>query len=135
MIALLSYIFYPNPGNATYASPKALALLILCAALVAASIAVKIWRGKLKNPVTKKLTASWSSAFFWFGISGAILVVARVENIQFIAMRALWLFWSGAVLLFFLTQFRRYRQKNYEVLPTVNVVDSREKYLPGKRRN
>ena len=31
---ILSYLFYPNPGNAGYGSPKAILLLGICATFV-----------------------------------------------------------------------------------------------------
>ena len=132
----LSYLFWPNPGNATYQSPKAIALLIACVVLAIFSVGIRLWRRNLQNPVTKKLSASWGSAAFWFGLSGAVMVVARVEQIQFLAMRFLWVLWAAFACLYLFFQLRRFRQKHYEVLPKVKLAeDPREKYLPTKKKH
>ena len=131
---ILSYLFYPNPGNAAYTSPKALLLLAVCAGLLLIAASIKVWRMKLKNPVTKKLSGTWPASFLWFGIVGLVLVVSRVENIQFLAMRFLWVLWGASFFLFVFFQAKRYRMRNYEVLPKVVSTDPRSKYLPGKKK-
>ncbi|MBI3331517.1 hypothetical protein HYZ99_00985 [Candidatus Peregrinibacteria bacterium] len=131
----LGYWFYPNPANASYDSPKAMALLGACALLVLLGIALRVWRGKLENPITRKLSATWSSTAIWFGLAGLIMVVSRVEQIQFVSMRALWVVWGAllAVCLFF--QMRRYRQRHYTILPNVKTDDPRDRYLPAKKKH
>lgn len=130
----LSYLFWPNPGNADYSNPKVIALLILCALLVLGSFIVRRWRAGIVNPMTKKLSRSWSGAMAWFGIAGLIMVVSRVEDIQFLAMRFLWVLWGLIALAYVLIQLRLFRARHYEVLPKETVIDPRDKYLPGKRR-
>jgi len=131
---ILSYLFYPNPGNAAYISPKALLLLAVCIGLLLLAGVFKLWRTRLKNSVTKKLSGTWPASLFWFGIVGLIMIVARVENIQFLAMRFLWVLWSVSFLLFVFFQAKRYRMRNYEVLPKISSTDPRSKYLPSKKK-
>lgn len=134
LLQFLSFFFYPNPGNASYGSPKSLSLLILCVLLIAGAAALSVWRHKLKNPVTKKLSRSWPTASFWFGFTGLILIVARVEQIQFIAMRMWWVLWIAIAILYIFLQFRLFRARHYEVLPKEVRKDPREKYLPKKQK-
>ena len=130
----LVYIFYPNPANASWDSPKALALLIVCGALVLGSFWVKHWRKSLENPVTKKLSRSWSRSAFWFGLTGLFLVLARLETISYVSMRLWWFFWGGALILYLGVQLRLYRARHYEVLPTEKDVDPRQQYLPKRKK-
>lgn len=130
----LGYFFYPNPGGASYTSASMLTLIALCCVLVALSIAIRLWRTRLQNPVTKKLSRSWSSAAFWFGVVGLLLVVCRVEGIQFLAMRSFWGVWLLAALVYLFFQWKIYRARHYEILPKVTVTDPRSRYLPGKAR-
>lgn len=130
---LIIYLFWPNPGNATYESPKAMALLILCAVMVAGALALKFWRKSLKNGVTRKLSRSWPAASFWFGLIGLILVVCRVEGISYLSMRFLWVIWGLSLLLYLYLQIRLFRARHYEVLPRDDQKDPRLKYLPKKK--
>ncbi|NOS67004.1 MAG: hypothetical protein HOO67_01400 [Candidatus Peribacteraceae bacterium] len=130
----LAYLFYPNPGRLTYSSPVIIAALVACAALVVLSFAIKYWRGQVQNAVTKKLSRAWSSISFWFGLTGLVLVVARVEKIQFVAMRFLWVLWALVLILLIALQWRIFRSRHYEVLPRVGKVDPRDQYLPGKKK-
>jgi hypothetical protein len=131
---MLQYLFWPNPVSATYGDPKVLALLGLCAALIIGSFVLSFWRRKQSNPMTRKLSASWPRAALWFGVIGLVLVVSRVESIQFFAMRFLWVLWAVCILLFLLFQAKRWRTRHYELLPTVVTHDPRDKYLPRKKR-
>lgn len=128
------YLFWPNPGNADYDSPKALALLIVCALMIVISIGLSFWRKKQGNPIMKKLSRSWASASFWFGLVGLILVVSRVEQIQFIAARVLWIVWAAALAFYLFVQIRSFRARYYTVLPHEPILDPRSKYLPKKKR-
>lgn len=110
-----------------------LALLGVCFALVIVSFGIRYWRRVLRNPVTKKLSTSWSSASFWFGAVGMVLVVCRVEAIQFLAMRALWGMWLLAGVLYVIVQVISFRRRHYTVLEKMQVVDERDKYLPRKK--
>lgn len=134
LVQFFSFFFYPNPGNAYYSSPKSLALLIFCVLLMVAAAGISIWRRRLSNAVTKKLTRSWSAASFWFGFSGLLLVIARVEQIQFLAMRILWVIWIAIAVFYIFLQWKFFRMRHYEVLPKEVSHDPRAKYLPKKRR-
>lgn len=134
MNTLLSYLFWPNPGNASYDSPKALALLVLCIGMVIASFAVSYWRKHKASQPLRKVSKSWPVMLFWFGLVGAVLLVARIEQIQFIAMRFLWVVWLALLLLIAYLQVRIYRNRYYEVLPMAKVSDPRSKYLPKRKR-
>lgn len=134
MMPFLTYLFYPNPGQLTYSSPSVIALLIVCAGLVVLSFAIKYWRGRVQNAVTKKLSRAWSSISFWFGLVGLLLTVSRVEKIQFIAMRFMWVLWVLFLVLLVILQWRIFRARHYEVMPRVGKTDPRDQYLPGKKR-
>lgn len=133
-MSILTYLFWPNPGTSSYGNPLALSLLLLCCGLIVLSFVLGVWRGRLRNPVTRKLSASWPSVALWFGIVGIVLTVSRVEGIQFIGMRAWWILWAAAAAGFVLLQLRRFRTKHYEVLPKERVIDTRDPYLPRKKR-
>ncbi len=134
LLQFFSFFFYPNPGNADYSSPKSIALMVFCALLIVGAGAVSVWRRRLQNAVTRKLSRSWSTAMVWFGISGLLLVIARVEQIQFVSMRILWVVWFVIALFFIILQMRLFRARHYEVLPKEVSRDPRAKYLPKKRR-
>jgi hypothetical protein len=133
MINVLSYIFWPNPGNAHYDSPKAMALIIICALMVVGSFVLSQWRKKASAGM-RKSSKSWPTASFWFGLIGLVLVVARVEQIQFIAMRLWWILWALFLVLFIGFQVKNYRARHYEVIPTITEDDPRAKYLPKKKK-
>ncbi len=134
MMNTLTYLFHPNPGRLTYASPSVIAILVLCAALIVLSFGISYWRKQLQNAVTKKLSRAWSSTVFWFGIVGLVLAVSRVEKIQFIAMRFLGVLWVLFLLLAVILQWRLFRMRHYAVLPRAGKTDPRDRYLPGKKR-
>lgn len=92
-----------------------------------------MWRRKCADPMVRKFTRSWASALLWFGVSGLILVIARVEYIQFLAMRFWWLVWLVCLLLYVVFQYRIVRQRYYRVIPQEHMEDPREKYLPKAR--
>jgi len=131
-MSVFSYLFSPNPGYAFYDSPKVLSLLILCGGFVVISVGLRLWR-RQTDPVLKRLSRSWSSAVFWFGLSGLVLIVSRVENISFLSMRFLWVVWivCGGVYLWF--QVKMIRMKYYKTVPQERDEDPREKYLPTKK--
>jgi hypothetical protein len=134
MNAFLMYLFWPNPGSSGYANPKALALLVVCVVLIAGALAVSTWRSRQSNPRMKRLSRSWSVASFWFGFVGLLLVVARVEEIQFLAMRFLWVLWAIAAVLYILLQVKLFRARFYEELPIQRSDDPRQAYLPKRKR-
>lgn len=131
---LLSYLFWPNPGNADYSSPKSLALLAVCLLFILGGILFSFWRKRQTHTVFKRLSAHWSAAAFWFGCIGIVLVVARVEEIQFIAMRFLWVLWIGALAAFLWFQVRQFRARYYRPLPATRTDDPRAAYLPRKKK-
>ena len=73
--SLLHYFFYPNPGHASYGDSWVIGILAACAALVLLSFAIRLWRSRQENPITKKLSRSWASASFWFGITGMFFLL------------------------------------------------------------
>lgn len=87
----------------------------------------------MKNPITRNLSSSWSSALFWFGFVAAFLIVSRVETIQFLSMRLLWLFWGLFAALYVFFQILNFRRRHYTVLERAQVIDEREKYLPKSK--
>lgn len=131
---VFSYIFWPRPPATGYDNPKIQAVLVVCALLVVASFALRYWRRKLRNPQTKKLSKSWSSAAFSFGVVGVILAVARAEDISYISMRFWWVLWVAFLALYLFMQFRLFRAKHYEMLPKQEFSDPRDKYLPKKKK-
>ena len=127
---MLSYWFYPNPGSTSYGNPKVLLLFALCALLVAGSFLFSAWRKRVSNPVAKRLSHAWPSAMRWFGGIGAALVIARVEEIQFLAMRAFWLLWVLSFAAYVLVQLWKFRVRHYTIVPKAYVEDPRARYLP-----
>ena len=127
---MLSYWFYPNPGSADYDSPKVLIIFGVCILLFVGSFLISRWRQRPSNPVTKKLSRSWVRAMRLFAFIGTFLAICRVEEIQFFAMRFLWLLWGLALLGFFALQIWLWRKKHYTVVEKQKVDDPRDKYLP-----
>lgn len=135
MTDLLSYLFYPNPGRLTYGSPGAMGLFAVTGALILLSIGIRMWRTRQTSALTKKLSRSWSGIAMTFGIVGLVLLVARVEKIQFLAMRFGWVLWAALLLLTVFLQFRVFRMRHYDVLPRAAAPQNpRAKYLPGKKK-
>ena len=134
MHSFLVYLFWPNPANATYSSPKSLILLVVCGGLLLVSIAIRMWRRRIQSGRLRKLSKSWGTASFWFGVTGLIMVVARAEQIQYLSMRFLWVVWVVLALLYLFLHVRLYRARYYEVLPTMQSEDPREKYLPKSKK-
>jgi len=128
------YWFYPNPGLAGYNKPSIIALIVICAVLIIGSFALSYWRSHLENAVTKKLSKTWSSVMFWFGIVGIIMVISRVHQIQFFAMRFLWVLWVLGLAVYGFLQMRIFRSRHYEVIKQERVIDPRDRYLPGKKK-
>jgi Ca2+/Na+ antiporter len=133
MKQFLIYWVWPNPGSWVYTDPKVLSAIILSLVLVFGSFALSAWRRKQSNPQTRSLSSSWSSASFWFGLIALFLIVCRVEYIQFLAMRALWLVWFASLALYIVFQVLQFRRRHYTILGRPTIVDVREKYLPRKK--
>ena len=134
MNAFLTYLFWPNPGNATYDSPKAVALIVVCLLMMVLAFVISFWRKKKASQPMRKISKTWSGAAFWFGLVGLILVVARAEQIQYVSMRFMWVLWLGFLLLYAYFQVKLYRNRYYEVIPSQPTIDPRSKYLPKKKR-
>ena len=129
----LIYLFWPNPGVSTYSETTVVAMLLFCVTLLVGAFLLKLWRYRLQNAVTKKLTRTWSSAFFWFAFVGLLLIVSRVEGIQFLGMRFWSVLWGLLLALYIFLQLRQFRARHYQILPTMKREDPREKYLPKKK--
>lgn len=133
MSDFLTYLFWPNPGNVYYSSPKVMLVLIVALLMIVGSFALSWWRKNKASAAVRKVSKAWAPSLLWFGLTAVILAVARVEQIQFVAMRFLWVIWGALILVIAYFQVRVYRNRYYEVLPTENVVDPRSKYLPKKK--
>lgn len=129
----LSYWFWPNPGGWHYTDSRVMTLMGVCVVLILLSFAIRLWRKRLTNSVTSKLSRSWSSAAFWFGLTGLFLAASRVETIQFLSMRSLWVLWLLCIVLYAFFQVIQFRRRHYTVLARTNVIDERDRYLPKRR--
>ncbi|PIR48737.1 hypothetical protein COU80_03505 [Candidatus Peregrinibacteria bacterium CG10_big_fil_rev_8_21_14_0_10_55_24] len=108
---------------------------MVCGFFVLFSIAVRFWRRRSSNPSFKRLSRSWASAAFWFGLVGFVFIVARVEQISFLAMRFLWVLWGISFAVYLWFQVRLFRLRYYATLPSQVTEDPRTKYLPSKKKN
>jgi phosphatidylglycerophosphate synthase len=131
---ILAYIFDPHPEPVGYGNAKVIALLVLALVLMVSSIVLRMWRARQQNPMTRKLSRSWPTAAFWFGASALVMVVARTEDVLFIAMRFFWVLWILALVAFVVIQWRLFSARHYTVVKTISRDDPREKYLPKKKR-
>ena len=130
---IFTYLFWPNPGNASYENPKVILLLTICSVMILGSFLLKLWNKRQADALKKKLSRSWSRTSFWFGIVGLVLVVSRIEQIQFVAMRIWWLVWILALAAYVCIQIKSWKLRYYKVLPKKKENDPREKYLPKKK--
>ena len=134
MTQFLSYWFYPNLGTAPYDNPKVMTALIVSIACIALAFAIMWWRKSIRNPITKKLSSSWSMAAFWFGIVGVMLTVSRAEGIQFLSMRILWVVWGLALAAYVFFQVLQFRRRHYTVVEKQKSTSELDRYLPKKKR-
>lgn len=132
---ILSYLFWPNLGVSSYDNPKVLALIVVCVGLVIASFIVRFWIRKTATPVLRKIAKGWPTALLSLGLTGLLLIVSRVEGVQYLSMRVLWIVWAAAAVFYAFLQIKKYRQRYYEVLPAVSVEDPRSKYLPKRKKH
>ena len=130
----LGYIFWPHPPHAAFFSVKVQIAFWICVAFVAVSVALRLWRNGIKNSVTKKLSKSWASTLQWYGLIGIVLVVARVVEAQYIAMRLWWIVWLVSLCVYVFVQVRMWRSRHYEIIPSKTVSDPRDPYLPSRKR-
>ena len=135
---MLGYLFYPNPGNTEYSSPKVIILFALCALLIVASFGISTWRKKTSNSVSRRLSKSWPGMMRIFAVIGVVLILSRAEEIQFLSMRFLWLLWLLAVIAFICFQFFKFRKMHYTIVPKEKKRDPMESYIPqpgsGKKK-
>ncbi len=131
----LSYLFWPNPGGAAYGDPHPRMALAICSALLLLSLALRILRVRSRSGSVRRFAQSFDRVALWFGVTGLLLVVARVEEIQYLAMRFWWIVWGGSVVLCCIVRLRRLRLLGYDVIPSAAPPDSREKYLPRRKRS
>ena len=110
------------------------AILAFCVMLVVGSFVIRWWSHHEQNARRRLLSRSWPAASLWFGLSGLILVVARVEQIQFIAMRLWWVIWGVTAGFYVWFQVKNWHLRYYEVLPQQKQRNSMERYLPRRKR-
>jgi low temperature requirement protein LtrA len=134
MKLFFSYWFWPNPAGWHYQDTKVQLVLLGCLVMVLGYFAIRFWRSKLRNPITRSLSASWARASMVFGVVAAVLVVSRVETIQFVSMRAMWAVWLLCLALYILIQLLNFRRRHYVIVEKQHVVDERDKYLPKKKK-
>lgn len=132
---LLSYLFWPNPGGVMYSDPHPLIALLVCGLFLLSSLMVRRMHARSHSGPFRRLTQGWARAFWWFGVLGLLLVVARAEEIQYVAMRFWWIVLGVSVVAYGAWQCRRARTLWYEVIPSAALPDSREKYLPHRKRS
>lgn len=131
----LSYLFWPNPGGATYGDPHPQIAIAVCGAFLLLSLALRIMRARSPSGAVRRFAQSFDGIALWFGVTGLLLVIARVEEIQYLAMRFLWIVWGGSFILCGVVRLRRLRLLGYEVIPSAVPPDLREKYLPRRKRS
>lgn len=71
---------------------------------------------------------------FWYGLIGLFLVVSRVEEISYVSMRFWWVVWVVSLVGYLFMQFKVFKARHYEVLPSEQSNDPRDKYLPTKKK-
>ncbi len=98
------------------------------------AIALTYWRRKMQSASLRKLSRSWPTAGLWFGLTGLVLVVARAEGIQYVAMRVWWVVWALVALGYLIIQLRLFRARHYEIIPAKKLIDPRDEYLPKAKR-
>ena len=134
MSEFLKYLLWPNLGTAAYDNPKVVSLLILSLCLIGFSFLIRLWRKRLKNSVTRRLSRSWASAALWFGITALILTVSRTEGISYVSMRLWWFVWALVLIIYIVFQVKIFRMRHYEKIATKIIEDPLVKYLPKKKK-
>ncbi|HCI03624.1 MAG: hypothetical protein QF755_01050 [Candidatus Peribacteraceae bacterium] len=134
MKQLVTYLLWPNNPVIPYGSPKLTALIVMSFGLIVVSFTLRMWRKKLDNQITKKLSRSWSGACLWFGIVALVLTVARAEQISYLSMRLWWVVWLIGWVVYVFFQIKMFKLKYYKKLPSETVNDPRKKYLPKRKK-
>ncbi len=135
MSNLFLWIFDVHPLPASYSSPHVMALAVVMVVLLGAALGLRLWRARQQNAVLRKLSRSWSPVSFWFGVVGALLIVARTEDVLLLSMRFFWFLWGAALIAYVALQVRLFRARHYTVLPSMRVDDPRSKYLPKRKKH
>ena len=130
----LTYLFWPNPGVASYAHPALLLLLIFCISLIAAGMTLR-WLRVRMDTVTRKLTRSWPIFCIVFGATWCAFVISRVEGVQYLSMRFLWVIWIAALAFIIFLQWKLYRTQHYRIERVSRENSARDKYLPSSSHN
>ncbi len=127
---MLSYLFSLTPGPVATTNPVMLLLLILSVVLIVASGILKWWRARA-SAIAKKLSKTWSLVSLIFGLAGFVFAVCRLQGIEVLSMRFLWILWVALLGGYCYLQYRIFKARYYQVLPKEQrPVDLREKYLP-----
>jgi len=134
MRAFFGYIFWPNPAGWHYGDTKVQLVLGACVALILFTFVLRYWRSRIKNPMTRTLSSGWPTAAFSFGVVALVLAVSRVEQIQFVSMRFLWILWALVLGLYLLAQVIMFRRRHYVIIEKQYEVSVVEKYLPKRKR-
>jgi len=134
MSELLKYLLWPNLGTAAYDNPKVVSLLIASLCLIGLSLLIRLWRKRLSNSVTRRLSRSWAASALWFGIAALILTVSRAEGISYVSMRLWWVVWALILIIYIFFQIKIFRTRHYEKIATKIVEDPLVKYLPRKKK-
>ena len=132
---VFSYLFWPNPGGVSYAGPHPRIAFLVCGILLLLSLVLRILRARSRSGSFRRLSHGWARAVLWFSLVGLFLVVARVEEVQYVAMRFWWIVWGGSAAGYVFLQWRRTQRLWYEVIPSTPAQDFREKYLPHTKRS
>lgn len=133
MKAFLSYWVWPNPAGWQYGDLKVQLLIAACVGLFLVGTVIRYWRGRSTNTIAKSLSSGWSVVLHWFAVIALMLVVSRVEQIQFFSMRLLWVVWGAALLIYIVFQVRNFHRKHYIIVEQKQTVDVRDKYLPKRK--
>lgn len=132
---VLSYLFWPNPGGSSYGNLRIVVAIILGVALLLGAVFLSVMRRRSAHPLLRRLSGTWSAGALWFGSTALFLAIARVEEIQYLAMRVWWVAWVVVFAVFMVFQWRRVHVLWYDILPSSPLIDPRAKYLPRKHRS
>ena len=134
---MLTYWFYPLPGNASYGNSKVVFLFVVILLMLSLSFFINSRRKRSGDPVFRRLSRSWATVLRLFAVVALVLLVARVEDIQLLSMRFLWVLWVLALFLYGALQMWLFRKRYYAIQPRERNNDPREAYIPkagsGKR--
>lgn len=133
-MSFLSYLFWPNPPLLSYGDLRVILLLGACVLITVVPLLLTVFLGRGGGSFLRKATQSWGKAGWSFGLTGLLFTLSRVEGIQYLSMRFLWVLWSAALGIFVFFQVRAWRLWHYEVLPQLPLENPLSKYLPKRKR-